>query len=81
MVVANEDYLDQHVFSRALRKVPAPQDFLDRLSSLSDEVIQSFSNQIPPEWQSEDLPKIERHLKLMREHAEEFAEEITRRLA
>jgi hypothetical protein len=80
-VVANEGYLDQHVFSRALKQTPAPQEFMERLSSLSDEVIQSCTNQIPPEWNSEDLPKIERHLRLMREHAAEFAEEITRRLA
>ena len=80
-VLANEDYLDQHVFSRVLKKTPAPQEFLERLSLLTDEVIQSCSNQIPPEWNSEDLAKIERHLKLMREHTAEFAEELTRRLA
>lgn len=76
-----EDYLGRHVFARALNHVPFPADFLQRLSGLSQEVFAYFSEQVPNGWKSEDLPKIESHLALMSEHAAEFAEEVTRRLA
>ena len=76
-----ERYLDEHVFARVLKNVAFPADFLRRLIDLSEAVTRYFSEQIPTEWRSDDLPKIETHLVLMREHAAEFAEEVTRRLA
>ena len=79
--LATEDYLERHVFARVLNRVPFPADFLLLLSELSEEVTKYFSEQIPDEWKSDDLPKIESHLAQMSEHAAEFAEEVTRRLA
>lgn len=76
-----EVYLERHVFARALNQVPFPVDFLQRLSNLSEKVTAYFSEQIPSVWKSDDLPKIESHLALMSEHAAEFADEVTRRLA
>jgi hypothetical protein len=57
------------------------QDFLERLRSLSDALLHEFSEQLPESWSTDGLSKIEDHLRLMREHAEEFAVEVTRRLA
>jgi len=48
---------------------------------LSDGLLNGLSNQIPDGWKSEDLARIGSHLALIREHAVEFAEEVTRRLA
>jgi hypothetical protein len=79
--LATEDYLERHVFARALNHVPFSSDFLQRLSDLSQEITAYFSKQIPHEWKSDDLPRIESHLALMSEHAAEFAEEVIRRLA
>jgi hypothetical protein len=78
-VLANEDYLEQHVFARALRQVAFSDDFLHQLTNLSHELITLLSDQVPDQWRSEDLEKIERHLLLMSEHAAEFAEEVRRR--
>jgi len=80
-ILANEDHLEMHVFARALSRVPFPADFLHLLGGLSEKVTASFSEQIPSAWKSDDLPRIESHLVLMSEHAAEFAEEVTRRLA
>jgi hypothetical protein len=76
-----EQYLDGHVFARALKEVAFPPDFLQRLGDLTAEVTRYFTEQIPTEWRSDDLARIESHLALMSEHAAEFAEEVTRRLA
>jgi hypothetical protein len=80
-IPASEDFLEKHVFARALDQVPFPMDFLRSLSGLSDDIAAHFSEQIPSAWKSDDLPRIESHIALMREHAAEFAEEVTRRLA
>jgi hypothetical protein len=79
--LATEQYLERHVFAKSLKEVVFPADFLRLLDNLSDEVTRYFSEQIPNAWRSDDLSKIESHLALMREHAAEFAEEVTRRLA
>jgi hypothetical protein len=73
--------LEGHVFARALKQVAFPPDFLQRLDDLTTEVTRYFTEQIPTEWRSDDLARIESHLALMSEHAAEFAEEVTRRLA
>jgi hypothetical protein len=80
-VLTTEDYLEQHVFARVLKGEAFPEDFLSRLSRFSQEIASVLSNQIPNEWKSDDLRKIEAHLTLMSEHVAEFAEEVTRRLA
>lgn len=79
--IAAEDYLGNHVFARSLRGTRCPQDLLERLRNLSDAQIQEFAEQIPESWDTDGLSTIEAHLRLMREHAEEFAEEVTKRLA
>lgn len=77
----SEIYLENHVFAKLLRRAPFPLNFLESLADLSAEVIKQFSDQIPNEWRSLHLGKIESHLLLMQEHSAEFANEVTRRLA
>ena len=79
--LATETYLDNHVFVGHLKGERCSLDFTGRLNSLSDALFREFASQIPEIWNSEDLSKIEAHLRLMQEHAEEFAEEVGRRLA
>jgi hypothetical protein len=79
--LAEERYLDDHVFANQLKEEMFPEDFTQRLSALTADVLQMFASVFPPEWQLDDLPKIEAHLGLMQEHAAEFAEEVLRRLA
>ncbi len=76
----NEQYLNNHVFAKVLKGIPFSDDFLRRLNSLSIDELEQFSQQIPNEWQLADLEKIEAHLKLMREHSTEFAQQVIERL-
>ena len=77
----SETYLERHVFAKLLRQIPFPSDLTQCLADLSEEMIKNFSEQIPTEWHSSHLEKIESHLKLMQEHTTEFADEVIRRLA
>ena len=79
-MLTTEDYLEQHAFARVLKGEVFPEDFL-KLSHFSQEIASILSSQVPDEWKSDELRKIETHLTLMSEHAAEFAEEVTRRLA
>jgi hypothetical protein len=76
----HETYLDRHVFARKLRGVPFPADFSQLLRMLTPDVLGQLALEIPDEWQCEDLQKIEAHIGLIRDHADEFAEEVRRRL-
>jgi hypothetical protein len=76
----HEVYLDRHVFARTLKGVPFSVDFLQLLKTLTPEVLGEFSRQIPNEWRCDDLQRIETHVGLIRDHADEFAEEVRRRL-
>lgn len=80
-MLGRERYLDEHVFARALKQLMFPIDFLERLGNLSEGLTRHFSEQVPDEWRTDDLARIESHLALMSEHAAEFAAEVTRRLA
>jgi hypothetical protein len=80
-VMTSETYLDRHVFAKLLKQIPFPSDFTQCLADLSGKRIKNFSEQIPIEWHSSHLGEIESHLTLMQEHAAEFADEVTRRLA
>jgi hypothetical protein len=79
--LAGEEYLSRHVFAKVLRNVPFPADFQEALIGLSDELLSRLGQQVPEEWRSEDLARIEAHLSIMREHASDFSEEVLRRLA
>jgi hypothetical protein len=56
-------------------------DFTERLTNLLAPALAQIAIQLPEDWKAEDLPKIETHLRLMQEHAAEFAGWVERRLA
>lgn len=79
--LSDQRYLESHVFFTKLRSRPVDlMRFVESLAGLSDSRIGRMSAEVAPEWNNGILFKIEAHLRLMREHAEEFAEEIRRRL-
>jgi hypothetical protein len=78
--LAAESYLDNHVFATRLKGEAFCDDFTQRLSSLTGEALQFISSQFPVDWPLQDLPKMEAHLELVRQHSAEFADEVLRRL-
>ena len=77
-----QPYLTEHVFYRQLKKKPIDLNgFTVALSALPGEPLGAILANVPPEWNNEGLQKIEEHLRMVSDHAGEFAEEIRRRLA
>jgi hypothetical protein len=78
-LVDRQPYLTNHVFYRQLKSQNIDlTDFTLRLSGLSDAVLGEVFADVPSEWNNEDVPRIGQHLNMMRNHAEEFAEELRR---
>lgn len=74
-----QGYLADHVFYRQLRSKPLDLGrFMEKLAKLSNEVIGDIFADVPPEWNNENSARIIQHLSLVRDHAEEFADEIRR---
>lgn len=76
-----QGYLADHVFMRQLKDQAVPESFRDKILELTDDVLESFSNQIPEEWRQNTILRIEDHLRMIREHADEFTAALERRLA
>jgi hypothetical protein len=77
-----QQYLTDHVFYKALRKRAIDLgDVTAGLRALPGAALDGMIAEVPPEWNNERVRQIVRHLQLVSEHAEEFAEEIKRRLA
>lgn len=76
-----ENYLNNHVFAQSLKGACCSPEFIQRVNSMSDVLFMEFAAEIPGNWPSDCLQQIEAHLRLVRQHAEEFAEEVRRRLA
>jgi hypothetical protein len=75
-------YLGNHVFYTRLRKKPIDlSGFVATLVELPEGALQGIMAEVPPEWNNEILQRIEGHLRVVSDHAIEFAEEIKRRLA
>jgi hypothetical protein len=75
----HQQYLTNHVFYHQLKSQDIDlTDFTSCLTGLSDDVLDGIFAEVPPEWNNEDSPKIGQHLGAMRDHAEEFAEEVRR---
>jgi hypothetical protein len=81
-VLEGETYLSEHVFYQRLRRQEIDlDDFYDRLRALSDEVLAEIRREVPSEWLHPDLDAIETHLVEARTHADQFVEQVRRRLA
>jgi hypothetical protein len=75
-------YLADHVFYTRLRKKPIDLSrFVAALVALPEGAMPEIVAEVPPEWNNEILQRIEGHLRVVSNHAIEFAEEIRRRLA
>jgi hypothetical protein len=75
----DQQYLTDHVFYRKLKSKPIDlTGFTASLGGLSDAVLEGIVADVPAEWNNDNLPKIERHLSTVRDHAGEFAEEVRR---
>jgi len=77
-----QGYLINHVFYRQLKaqRVDLTR-FTANLNALSEAVLEEVFADVPQEWNNGDGPKITQHLFAVREHAEEFADEVRRFLA
>jgi hypothetical protein len=74
-------FLEQHVFYHPLKGRPTEvKRFTGALVALSDDRIANIAEAVPLEWRTDKLPKIVRHLKILRDHAKDFAEHLERRL-
>jgi len=77
--LGTERYLTDHVFYRQLKSKDVDlMDFTARLTGLTDAVIDRILEEAPAEWNHEDAQKIAQHLRAVRNHAEEFSEEVRR---
>jgi hypothetical protein len=75
----DQQYLANHVFYRKLKSKPIDlTGFTASLGGLSDALLEGIVADVPPEWNNGNLPKIEQHLRTLRNHAGEFAEEVRR---
>ncbi len=74
-----QGYLAEHVFYRQLKSQPIDlTTFTTRLIDLSEDTLEEIFADVPPEWNNTNGPRIAQHLTEMRDHAEEFAEQIRR---
>jgi hypothetical protein len=74
-----QQYLTDHVFYRQLKSQAIDlTNFTSRLAHLSETDLDHIFAEAPAEWNNEDAQKIVMHLGTMRDHAEEFAEEVRR---
>jgi hypothetical protein len=77
--LSDQRYLTDHVFYRNLRSKPIDlTGFTAALTGLSDALLAGIVADVPAEWNNDNLPKIERHLRTVRDLAGEFAEEVRR---
>ncbi len=75
----DQEYLRHHVFYRKLKSKPIDlTDFAASLSTLSNPLLGDLVTEAPVEWNNESWPIIEQHLRAVRDHAAEFAEEVRR---
>ena len=77
----DQEYLIRHVFYRRIKSKPIDlTGFTASLGGLSDALIAGIVADVPPEWNNDNLPKIVRHLRSVRDNAGEFAEAVRRML-
>ena len=77
--LADQQYLADHVFYRKLKsKAIDLTGFTASLGGLSDALLDGIAADVPAEWNNGNVPRIEHHLRSVREHAAEFAEDVRR---
>jgi hypothetical protein len=79
--IEGEAYLANHVFYKRLKSKEIDlADFEERLKALTVGVLAGIREELPEEWQHPDLERIEAHLTAVHDHAEDFREQVRRRL-
>jgi HipA-like kinase len=74
-------FLNEHVFYHGLKGKAVDLDrFTGALEALSDGVLSQIAEQVPSEWNNDNLEKIIERLRAVRNHAGDFAEQVKRRL-
>jgi hypothetical protein len=77
----NDAYLADHVFHAQLRAKPIDlSEFARALAALPGSALDGILSELPPEWNNGEGEEIERRLRAVAEHAEEFAEQVKRKL-
>lgn len=77
-----QDYLSTHVFHAQLKSKPVNIDsFALLLGALSGTPLDVILAELPLPWNNGEARKIDVHLRTVAGHAEEFAEQIRRKLA
>lgn len=77
--MSNQRYMTDHVFYHQLKSQPIDlTTFTYKLDELSTEVLEEVFADVPAEWKNENGPRIVQHLSAVRDHAQEFAEQIRR---
>ena len=75
----DQPYLADHAFFRNLRSKPIDMaGFTASLTGLTDELLSEIVEDVPREWNNDNVPKIKEHLRVLRDHASEFAEAVRR---
>jgi|SRR5579859_280211 len=78
----DQNYLQHHVFySRLKSRELDLNDFRDRLNALTAIVLARIKTEAPKEWMHGNWERIEAHLNEICAHADEFVEQVRRRLA
>jgi hypothetical protein len=78
----DQNYLQHHVFYSRLRSRELDfNEFRDRLKALTEIVLTRISTDVPKEWIHGNWERIETHLNEIRARADEFVEQVRRRLA
>jgi hypothetical protein len=80
--LGTERYLNDHVFYKELHKKPIDLSaFITALKNLPTGFFDELRNSLPEEWDLAMFERIQNHIYLVIEHADDFEYEIRRRLA
>jgi len=80
--LGTEVYLNDHVFYKGLhRKQIDLSMFINALKSLPTDFFDDLRSALPGEWDLAMFERIQNHISLIAEHADDFEEELRRRLA
>jgi hypothetical protein len=77
-----QNYLQQHVFYSRLKSRELDfNEFRERLQTLTEPILTRIKNEVPEEWMQGHWERMETHLSQIQAHADEFVDEVRRRLA
>jgi len=76
------DFLQEHLFYRELKGHKLKLDrFVGALNGLSDKTLIEMAEQLPSEWKTSAVTRIQDHLITIRKHSKKFAEQLKWRLS